>query len=128
MYFVPMNILLAIGLAGGIGSVLRHVVGQTAQRVFHVTFPVGTLLVNVIGCVLVGILARHYLNDQTAPVLRAALIVGLCGGFTTFSSFSLETVELIAAGDWPRAAAYVVASTALCLVGTAAGYQLVMRG
>ena len=127
MYVVPMNIILAIAIAGGVGSVLRYVVGQAAQRVFHVSFPVGTLLVNIIGCVLVGIVTRHYLNDETAPVLRAALIVGFCGGFTTFSTFSLETVGLIAAGDWPKAAAYVIASTALCLLGTAAAYQLAIR-
>lgn len=122
-----MNTLLAIALAGAVGTVLRYVVGRGTQRLLHVGFPVGTLLVNVAGCVVVGALARHFLNDETTPVLRAALIVGFCGGFTTFSTFSLETFGLVAAGDWPKAVGYVLASTALCLGGTAVGYQIVLR-
>jgi fluoride exporter len=122
-----MYILLAIAIAGAIGSVLRYLIGGAVHRALHVGFPLGTLFVNVAGCVLVGMLARHYLNDETEPVLRAALMVGFCGGFTTFSTFSLEAFGLFAAGHWPKAAAYVLASTVLCLAGTAAGYQLVLR-
>jgi CrcB protein len=117
-------ILLAIAFAGALGSVLRYLIGQLIQRTAQVGFPVGTLTVNFIGCVLVGLIARHFLNDETAPVLRAALIVGFCGGFTTFSTFSFETVGLITAGAWPKAAAYVLSSNALCLAGTAIGYQI----
>lgn len=122
-----MKTLIAIAVAGAFGSVLRYVVGRLTQRWLHVGFPIGTLLVNVVGCVLVGVVARHFLNDETAPVLRAALIVGFCGGFTTFSTFSLEAFGLFAAGDWPKAMAYVCASTVLCLAGTAAGYQFAYR-
>jgi CrcB protein len=122
-----MQTLLAIAVAGAIGSALRYLIGGVVQRVLHVGFPSGTLFVNVVGCVIVGVLARHYLNDETEPVLRAALVVGFCGGFTTFSTFSLETLGLLTAGNWPKAAAYVLASMALCLIGTAAGYQLALR-
>lgn len=122
-----MNTLLAIAVSGAVGSVLRYVVGRLTHRLLHVGFPVGTLLVNVVGCVLVGVFARHFLNDETTPVLRAALIVGFCGGFTTFSTFSLETFGLFTAGDWPKAVAYVLASVVLCLAGTAAGYQFAFR-
>lgn len=122
-----MPTLLAIAFAGAIGSVLRYLLGRAAQAWMPVGFPIGTLVVNVLGCLFVGVLARYFLNDETAPVLRAALVVGFCGGFTTFSTFSLETFGLYAAGDWQKAAAYVIASTVLCLAGTAAGYQLALR-
>jgi CrcB protein len=118
-------VLLAIALGGAAGSVLRYLVGVSVQRVAHVGFPVGTLAVNLIGCILVGALAAHFLNDETQPVLRAALTVGFCGGFTTFSTFTLETLGLIAGGDWPRAVWYVGASMAACIAGTVGGFRLV---
>ena len=120
-------ILVAIALGGAIGSVLRYLVGVFVQRIAHVGFPVGTLAVNLIGCVAVGALAAHFLNDETEPVLRAALTVGFCGGFTTFSTFSLETFGLIEAGNWPRASAYIVASVLACIAGTAGGFRVVQH-
>lgn len=119
-----MTTILAIALAGALGSVARYLLGRLVQQSAHVAFPVGTLLVNVAGCLIIGLLARHFLNDETQPVLQASLVVGFCGGFTTFSAFSLETLGLIQAGNWPKALAYVLASVLLCLGGTAAGYQL----
>jgi CrcB protein len=118
-------VLLAIALAGAVGSVLRYLLGMSVQRTAHVGFPVGTLAVNLTGCVLVGALAAHFMNDETEPILRAALTVGFCGGFTTFSTFSLETFGLISAGNWPKAAAYIVASVITCIAGTAGGFRLV---
>ena len=114
--------LLAIAVGGAFGSVLRYILGVAIQRAAHAGFPVGTLAVNLIGCVLVGALAAHYMNNETAPVLRAALTVGFCGGFTTFSTFSLEAYGLVLAGDWAKATGYVVASVATCLLGTAGGF------
>ena len=119
--------ILAIALAGAFGSVLRYLVGRFVQALVHMSFPIGTLVVNILGCVLVGVLARHFLNDETQPVLRAALVIGFCGGFTTFSSFSLETLALYTGGEWLKASAYVGASVVACLAGTAIGYQLVPR-
>jgi CrcB protein len=117
-------ILVAIAIGGAAGSVLRYLLGRGVQRVFHTGFPVGTLTVNLIGCIVIGVLAKHFMNDETAPVLRAALMVGVCGGFTTFSTFTLETMGLVAAGDWARASLYVVMSVAACLAGTFIGFQL----
>lgn len=118
-----MTILL-IALGGAIGSVSRYTLGIAVQRISHAAFPVGTLTVNVVGCVLVGIVAKAFMHSQTHPDLRAMLIVGFCGGFTTFSAFSLEVVGLAQGGEWLRALAYVGASTGLCLAGTAAGFAL----
>jgi fluoride exporter len=117
--------LLGIAIGGAVGSVLRYLIGISVQRVAHTGFPVGTLAVNLVGCVLVGALAAHFLNDETQPMLRAALTVGFCGGFTTFSTFTLETLGLIVGGDWPKAAAYIAASMAACIAGTAGGFRLV---
>jgi CrcB protein len=85
---------------------------------------VGTLAVNVIGCVVVGALARWFLNNETHPHLQPALIVGFCGGFTTFSAFSLETVGLLTGGATVKALAYVAASVVLSLIGTSVGFFL----
>ena len=122
-----MSTLLAIALAGAVGSVARYLLGRGVQRLAAVAFPIGTLVVNVTGCLIIGLVARHFLNDETRPVLQASLIVGFCGGFTTFSAFSFETFGLIQAGNWPKAVAYMVASVLLCLGGTALGYQLGAR-
>lgn len=116
--------ILAIALGGALGSVLRYAVGRFVQRIAHAGFPVGTLAVNVIGCVLVGVLTKHFMNDEANPLLRTALIVGFCGGFTTFSAFSIETVGLLVGGEWVRAGAYVAASLVACLAGTALGFTL----
>ena len=117
-------IFFVIALGGALGSVLRYSIGRVFQRLSAAGFPVGTLVVNVVGCVLVGALTRYFMNDETSPLLRGALIVGFCGGFTTFSAFSLETVGLLYAGDWPKAGAYVASSLIACLAGTALGFSL----
>lgn len=113
--------LLWIGLGGALGSILRYLVGAFMQRSAHIGFPVGTLAVNVLGCFLIGILAQHYSNIQAYPNVRAALITGFCGGFTTFSAFSLETVGLLRGGEYGRTAAYLVLSVSLSILATISG-------
>lgn len=76
---------------------------------------------NVTGCFLIGVLSQHYMNTQTHPYTRGALIVGLCGGYTTFSTFSLETVGLLEGGEYGRAAAYMLLSVTLSVLATFAG-------
>jgi fluoride exporter len=110
-------IYLIIFLGGGAGSVCRYLLGRTVSGA-SASFPVGTLAVNLIGCLLVGLFARYGMNMQAASMQRAALIVGFCGGFTTFSAFSLETVSMIQGGRWGMAMAYVMTSVVGCLVGT----------
>jgi fluoride exporter len=112
-------IYLAIALGGAVGSVLRYALGRTIQTGADTRFPVGTFVVNVAGCVIIGLLARYFRSDETRPVLQATLMIGFCGGFTTFSAFSHETINLITGGEWVKATAYVAMSVAACLAGTA---------
>lgn len=114
-------IYLSIALGGAVGSLLRYLIGGAVQRMSASGFPSGTMFVNISGCFLVGILVRQFLNMQISPDLRALLIVGFCGGFTTFSTFSAETLGLIEGGEYGRAAGYVVLSVGLCLIATSAG-------
>ena len=114
-------ILFLIALGGAAGSVLRYLLGGRVQHFAPHGFPVGTLTVNVLGCLLIGILARLFLNAQPAGEWRALLVVGFCGGFTTFSTFSIETVGLIDGGEYARAATYIAGSVLLCIMATFAG-------
>ena len=114
-------ILFLIALGGAVGSIARYLIGGAIQRSSASGFPVGTFFVNVAGCFLIGVFVRYLLNMQTSAELRALLVVGFCGGFTTFSTFSFETVGLIEGGEYARAAIYIVGSVVLCLVATFAG-------
>jgi fluoride exporter len=105
-----------IFLGGGLGSLLRYAIGGWIQRLLNVSFPWGTLVVNLLGCAGIGILA----SLLTGPVLvreeyRLALIVGLLGGFTTFSSYCWETISLTNGAQWSYAAANILASNVLGL-------------
>lgn len=114
-----------VALGGAVGSALRYLVGGAVQRVTHAGFPYGTLVVNILGCFLVGVLIRLFLNMEPPTSLRAFLVVGFCGGFTTFSSFTSETLGLAQAGSYLRAGAYLLASVALCLAATGVGMAAV---
>lgn len=116
--------LLWIALGGALGSVLRYTLGGAVQKFSARGFPVGTLTVNVLGCLIIGILLQRMLNEQVHPIARAFLVVGFCGGFTTFSTFSAETVGLMLGGEMGRATIYVVASVLLCLAATWGGMNV----
>jgi CrcB protein len=111
-----------IALGSAVGGAARFALGTLVQRLGGTTFPVGTLAVNVLGALALGFLFR-YTADSTAisSEIRALLTTGFCGGFTTFSTFSLETVRLLEDGEWERAAAYVLLSVALSLAATLGG-------
>jgi CrcB protein len=117
-------IVLLIAIGGAVGSVARYLLGRAVQGALHLNFPTGTFVVNVVGCLVIGVLAKFFLHSQTELPLRATLMIGFCGGFTTFSSFSLETLGLIQGGEWGKATGYVVLSAVVCVGATAAGYAL----
>ena len=117
-------VLLYVALGGAIGSVLRYLIGGAVQRATHAGFPYGTLAVNIIGCFIIGFLIKMFMNAEPSSPIRALLIVGFCGGFTTFSAFSSETLGLVEGGAYVRAALYVMASLVLCLGATAGGFTV----
>lgn len=122
-----MATILVIAVGGALGSVMRYGVGRLVQTSAHAGFPVGTLTVNVLGCLLVGALSRYFLNNELHKLVQPALIVGFCGGFTTFSAFSLETIGLLTGGATLRALVYVAITMTACLVATAVGFFLPTR-
>jgi CrcB protein len=117
--------ILVIAGGGALGSVLRYVLASSIQRATGFTFPLGTLVVNVLGCFAIGLLYMWLIERVGArPELRGFLVVGVLGGFTTFSSFSLETVMLMMQASYGRAALNVAASVVVCLIGTMLGIAL----
>ena len=120
-----MNNLLAIAGAGAIGAVLRYLVASGVYEILGREFPYGTLIVNLIGSFLIGYLFVWFLDRSVASeAWRLAVLVGLLGSFTTFSSFSLETYNLVITGYYGRAAANIIFSVSLCLLGTWIGISL----
>jgi CrcB protein len=103
---------------GALGSVARYWLSGVIGRRFGETFPYGTLLVNVTGCLAIGFFAAYTGTEGrllVRPEWRIAFMAGVCGGYTTFSSFSLQTLNVTMEGDWLRAAANVILSVLLCL-------------
>jgi len=112
-----------IAVGSAIGGVSRYLVGGAVQRMAAGTFPVGTLLVNLTGSFLLGLILRYGVETPTlTPSLRAFLPVGFCGGYTTFSTFSYEAVALLEDGEWTRASLYIALSLGLSLFATFLGF------
>jgi fluoride exporter len=117
--------LLYVALGSAIGGVSRYLLGGLVQRMLDTTFPAGTLLVNVTGSFLLGAIIRYALETPSlTPEVRAFLTIGFCGGYTTFSTFSYETMALLEDGEWARAGVYITASVILSLVATFLGLAL----
>lgn len=111
-----------IAIGSALGGVSRYLIGGLVQRGAGPGFPAGTLVVNVTGSFLLGLFLRYGLETPTlTPEMRAFLTIGFCGGYTTFSTFSYETVALLEDGQWGRAAVYAAASLGLSLVATLLG-------
>lgn len=120
-----MNNYLLVFIGGGVGSVLRLVLGRFVTRLFPMSFPIGTFVVNVVACAMLGLFAGLFISKLAQnDNWRMLVAVGVCGGFSTFSSFSLENIELIRSGQLTTAFAYIILSVVLCLVATWAGAQL----
>ncbi len=118
-----MNVLL-VGLGGFIGAITRYALSGLAQRWTSSGFPLGTLLVNTLGCLVIGFIAwlvvdRHAMSDQT----RLLVSVGFLGSLTTFSAFSYESFALIKDGMWWLAISSIVANVLLGLLAVLGGWQ-----
>lgn len=118
---------LWIALGGALGSVARFWFSGVVARQFGETFPWGTLLVNVSGSFVIGFFATLTSPDGRwlAPVgLRQFFMIGICGGYTTFSSFSLQTLNLAQDGEWLRAGGNILGAVGLCLLAVWLGHLL----
>ena len=117
-----MTNLLYIAGGGAVGALLRYWMSNAIHTLFGRDFPYGTLAVNVTGSILIGLLYVLSIERMDASVeLRAGIMIGLLGAFTTFSTFSLETLTLIEAGEQLKAVLNITLSLTLCLTGCWAG-------
>ncbi len=116
----------AVALGGALGSVGRYATAQWAIRYLGLYLPWGTLIVNAAGSFIIGIvwmLVQNRLQSHS-ELIRLFLMVGFLGGFTTFSTFSLDTIQYLSGGQWLRASLNIALNLAFCLLGVAAGLGL----
>jgi len=121
-----LNTISLIFIGAGLGGVLRYGVSTGINNLFNKNFPYGTLVVNVSGSFLMGFLFVFILErfQSIAPQLRALLLIGFLGGYTTFSSFSIETINLMENANWFPAIVNILLSTILCLMAAWMGVML----
>ena len=120
--------LFLIALFGAIGTLARYGLQGLVQTRMGTTFPYGTLLINLTGCLLLGFIGQLTLNRMlVSSDMRIAIAVGFFGGYTTFSSFGWETAKMLEDGEWLRAFTYVGASVIAGLLLSVAGIRLANR-
>jgi CrcB protein len=128
-FFIPtqyqrMKLILAIGFGSFLGGISRYLLTQYIQSKVLSGFPYGTLVINVAGCFLIGLVFAFSLKGSLSHEWRLFLATGILGGFTTYSAFSYETVALIRDGQLTTAFGYVALSLALGLLATFTGMQI----
>lgn len=126
---MQMRALLLVGLGGGLGAIARFSLGSVIGHYWPTTFPLATLLINIIGSVAMGLFIGFLAKFLPAwqETARLFVAVGVLGGFTTFSAFSLETVLMLERGELLAAGGYVLMSVVVCVIGLYLGL-LVIRG
>ena len=118
--------ILLVGLGGGLGSIARYACQRMTANYFSHPFPLATFAVNIIGCFLIGIFwGLSFKSFDSNQVWKLFLMTGLCGGFTTFSSFTLESIGLIKENKTGLFFLYLAASVLLGLLATFAGMKLI---
>jgi CrcB protein len=121
-----LQLILAVAIGGAIGSVTRYLVGIGSGKLFGVGFPWGTLIINVTGSFLIGAFVGLFATKWDLPqVARVFLTVGICGGYTTFSTFSLDAWYLIERGQTAASTAYMLGSVVLSVAALVAALHLI---
>ena len=120
-----LKILLLIGSGGFVGSVLRYLLSQSVQNKFLSSFPYGTMSVNIIGSLLIGIVYGLVEKGNLSPEARLFLATGILGGFTTFSAFTLDALNLLQEGLWLESVSYVLLSVVLGVVAAFLGIFII---
>ena len=118
--FIP---LLCVAAGGAIGSLLRYGAIQLAMHLHPAPFPLGTMLVNVMGSFVIGLLMARYLHTPSESA-QLFFVTGILGGFTTFSAFSWDALQLLQRGAWAQALMYVGGSIILSFAAVAGGYHM----
>ncbi len=117
--------LLVIGCSGAVGALMRYVLGSRIALVAGNAFPWGTLIINVVGCFLAGLLLTLFVTRiPVSDLLRNGIQIGLLGGFTTFSAFSIDAIALFDQGLWLRGFLYIIASVIVSLLGAYLGMSV----
>jgi len=126
---VTPGLIIAIAAGGAIGALLRFFVQHYSTSILGLTFPWGTLFVNVVGCGLIGLISGYWTASgfEISLEIRGALVIGCLGAFTTFSAFSLDTMVLFQNGEVIRASLNVLSTVILCLVAVAIGSMMGSR-
>lgn len=119
-----MKQVLLVGVGGFAGSVLRYLAYLWIDKRFEGVFPLSTLFVNTLGSLILGLIVGLFIKSNISPELRLFLGVGICGSFTTFSTFAMENVSLLEQKDMVTAASYTLASIILGMVMAFAGYWI----
>jgi CrcB protein len=122
---MEFSTFFAVAVGGGIGAILRYVVANIGQSLTASEFPLGTLLVNIIGCALIGFLTALLIGplSQHREFLRLLLLVGVLGGFTTFSTFALDSIELFDAGRIRQVIMYIILSNVFGILAAWGSYK-----
>jgi len=116
-----MQNIVVIALGGMIGAVSRYVVVLFFQQFFNIVFPWGTLIVNISGAFLIGVFVEMFSAVLVSPAWRLFILVGCIGSYTTFSTYSIETVNLIRDGEWQFAIYNILLNNILCISAVVLG-------
>ena len=119
--------VMLVGVGGAAGANARYLLGREVSEKWPTTFPWGTLIVNVSGCLVLGVLLGWLVTRRDRPAARLFLATGFLGAYTTFSTFAYESVRLIEDGRQMVATGYVIVSLVLCLGAAAVGIELARR-
>ena len=118
-----MKEILYVGAGSAIGGISRYLAGKSITAIFNYPFPLGTFLINVLGSVVIGYVFGAATKGTTHPGWFLFLTTGFCGGFTTFSAFSMENINMLRNGQYGLAITYIVGSVIIGLLACLLGYH-----
>ena len=120
-----MQLVLLIGFAGFLGTIARYLSGQLIYKFLPIAFPFGTLIVNILGCFIIGIVYGWFEEENIySNEWKLIFATGFCGGFTTFSAFSIENIQLLREGQFGIALLYIFVSVVIGISATFGGVSL----